>query len=746
MNGTMNNKEKEKEIEKINQCITELVYDKVALRKAYNYYHGIRDAEQFRHLEENYGVGVPTSVMFTPLMKKHIDVLVGEYLELEPDMKVTCKDDETCSKIQRDKQLKIDAEIYKYIQKYLQNAIINILLGSQEPTNDPFLEKELERIKIDIENSYESDYEIAAQNIIEYIKHNRDLDLKNKLRELLIDLFVGGTIYWRTKPSGGKDNLRFDVLNPLDTFIERNPNSFFLNKSRRAVIRRWLTKTEIFEEYGEDLSNEAISKIDDYFTGEEKTALGSEFVLINTPDSILENGDHGKTPGLLAGLEAHPLYPFDKMNENRWSLSRRLIPVYECQWLEFDKKKNRTILHEGVKIGEDVYITNGEPDYYIKSKTDPRSCQLNINGLFFNDKNGQPFSLIASTIDLQDRYDMLQYSRDALIASSGTVGDWIDLAALPAVLGAEMPERVMKWLAYKKNGVALYDSSQEGAQLMNTTFNGYDDTIKGQAIQAIQIAIDAIEAQASAISGVYPQKLGQIQEREAASNVKVGIHQSSLVTKQYFYMMDLVQREIFYDLLNLSKFVFKNGLTGTIILGDRLVKTFTALPEHFTMTDFDIHLADSAESYQMMQESKQLNFELIKANQVDAEMALEIMTAKNATQLKRRLDRAIKTKKAENNMINQLQQQVQQYDSQIKQDQKTIADLQNEIKRLQSQVEANTQAQIELDAKRVEIEEKEARDKKDFNDKTIEVKEKQLEAEIMQMWDGNPYNNEVRNV
>ena len=738
---------KEKEIEKINQCISELVYDKVALRKAYNYYHGVRDAEQFRHLEENYGVGVPTSVMFTPLMKKHIDVLVGEYLELEPDMKVTCKDDETCSKIQRDKQLKIDAEVYKYIQKYLQNAIINILLGTQQPTNDPFLEKELERIKNDIENSYESDYEIAAQNIIEYIKHHRDLDLKNKLRELLIDLFVGGTIYWRTKPSGGKDNLRFDVLNPLDTFIERNPNSFFLNKSRRAVIRRWLTKVEILEEFGEDLSDEAVNKIEDYFSDTNNHSWNDQYVIIPTSDtSILEDGQRKPSPGILAGLEIHPVYPYDKMNEDNWSASRRLVPVYECQWIEFDRKKNRSILHEGVKIGNEIYITNGEPDYYIRSKTNPRSCQLNINGLFFNDKNGQPFSLIASTIDLQDRMDLLIACRDNLIASAGTVGDWIDLAALPAALGVEMPERVMKWLAYKKNGVALYDSSQEGGQLINTSFNGFDDTVKAQSIQAIQIAIEAIEAQASAISGVYPQKLGQIQEREAASNVKVGIHQSSLVTKQYFYMMDLVQREVFYDLLNLSKVVFKNGLTGTIILGDRLVKTFTALPEHFTMTDFDIHLADSSESYQMMQESKQLNFELIKANQVDAEMAFGIMTAKNATQLKQRLSNAIQNKKAENNMINQLQQQVQQYDSQIKQDQKTISDLQNEIKRLQSQVEANNQAKIQLDAKRVEIEEKEARDKKDYNDKLIEVKEKQLDAEMMQMWDGNPYNNQIRDV
>jgi hypothetical protein len=229
---------KEKEIENIDRCISELIYQKTALRKAYNYYHGVRDAEQFQYLEDNFGIGVPTSISFTPLMKKHIDVLIGEYLELEPEMTVTCKDDETISKIQRDKQLKIDAEMHKFLSKYLQNAIINILINSQQPVNDPFVEKQLEKIKTDVENSFVSDYEIAAQNIIEYIKHNRDIDLKNKLRELLTDLFIGGVCYYRVKPSGGKDNMVLEVLNPLDTFIERNPNSFFLNKSRRSVIRR----------------------------------------------------------------------------------------------------------------------------------------------------------------------------------------------------------------------------------------------------------------------------------------------------------------------------------------------------------------------------------------------------------------------------------------------------------------------------------------------------------------------------
>ena len=739
---------KSKEIEQIDRCITELVYQKTALRKAYNYYHGVRDAEQFKHLEENYGIGTPTSVTFTPLIKKHIDVLVGEYLELDSDMQVTCKDEATISKIQRDKKLKVDSEIYKFLQRYLQNAIINILLESKEPVNDPFVAKEIERIKNDVESSFESDYEIAAQNIIEYIKHSREIDLKNKLRELLTDLFIGGCCYYRVKPTGGKDNLKLDILNPLDTFIERNPNSFFLNKSRRAVIRRWLTRDEILEEFGEDLTDKAIAEIEDYFSGVQRWDYGDEHVVVSASmDELLENGDsqNRPTPGILAGLEVHPLWPSDA-EEWHQDLSNRVIPVYECQWLEFDKSKNRSVLHEGIKIGQDVYITNGEPEYYIRSKSDPRSCKLNLNGMFFNDKNGQPFSLIQATMDLQDKYDLLIYFRDSLIASSGTIGDWIDLASVPEFLGVEMPERLMKWKAYKKNGMALYDSSQEGAQLLNTTFNGYDDTLKAQAIQAIQLAIDSVEQQASSISGVFAQKLGQIQEREAASNVKVGVHQSSLITKQYFHAMDLMQREVCYDLLDLAKFVFRKGFTGSIVLGDRLVKIFTVLPEHFTMTDYDIHIQDSAETYTKLQSAQQLNIELIRGGLSDAEMSMDILDAKNFTDLKKRINKSIQIKKAENNMVQQLQQQVQQYESDAKQSQKTISDLQNEIKRLQSQVEASAQAKIQNDVRKLDIEEQEVRDKKSYNDKLIEVKEKQLEAELAQIRDGNPYNDQIRDV
>lgn len=45
---------------------------------------------------------------------------------------------------------------------------------------------------------------------------------------------------------------------------------------------------------------------------------------------------------------------------------------------------------------------------------------------------------------------------------------------------------------------------------MNTTFAGYDDTIKVQAVQAIQLAIDSIEQTCSSITGVFRERLNGI--------------------------------------------------------------------------------------------------------------------------------------------------------------------------------------------------------------------------------------------
>jgi hypothetical protein len=95
--------------------------------------------------------------------------------------------------------------------------------------------------------------------------------------------------------------------------------------------------------------------------------------------------------------------------------------------------------------------------------------------------------MVLACADLQDKNDLLYFYRDSLIANSGTSGDWIDVSMLPKFLGNDVTSRIQKFLAYKKAGQAFIDTSQEGRLSagqapINTIFNGYDDTIKADAI------------------------------------------------------------------------------------------------------------------------------------------------------------------------------------------------------------------------------------------------------------------------
>ncbi|MDD7753830.1 MAG: hypothetical protein PUJ51_04915 [Clostridiales bacterium] len=309
-----------------------------------------------------------------------------------------------------------------------------------------------------------------------------------------------------------------------------------------------------------------------------------------------------------------------------------------------------------------------------------------------------------------------------------------------------MPERAQKWLAYKKQGIAWYDSSQEGTQMINTTFNGYDDTLKAQAIQAFQMVLESIEQQACSITGVFQEKLGGIQQRDAVSNVKVGIRQSTLLTKQYFSAMDLMYKEVNYDLLNLAKIVFKNGITGTLINGTRLNQIFTALPEYYTMTDFDIHIQDSTETFQDKENLKATSVELIKSGQVDPTMIFNIMTAKNVGELKEYIEDAVQSKKQENDIVAQLQQQLQQMQQQAQQLQQQLQQVTQQNEKLQKEVEKNNSDKMQLEQQRVEIERKKADDTKNYNDRMATIKEREINIEYMQLSDGNPYNDKIKNV
>lgn len=728
----MKKKTEDEMIACINKAITELVYPKYKLQKAYNYYNGVRDAEQFRALEENFGLGNPTSIEFIPLIRKHIDALIGEYLETPILPKVTCKDTGTLTNIARDKHLKIVKEVFNYLKAHLNNSILAFVDGKN--ITDKAVESQLKKIISDIDKNYISEYEIAAQNVLEYIMQSRNTDLTEKLKTLFKDLLITGYAYYRVKPSPEGNNIDIEVLNPLNVFIDKNPESIYIKNSYRAVVRKWLSKTQILNKYGEIMDKDTIKELEDLYEGIYDNSTYYVRTFTNQATG------YPATDGIDAGQEIVPGFPADEYRVTNY----KLIPVYEVEWTETRKEDGKFVIdrYEGVRIGESIFIHSDISQNVVRTKDNPSFCTLSTSGIYYSTRSAEAYSLVLACANLQDKYDVLHFYRDSLIANSGTSGDWLDLSMLPTVLGADVPERLQKWLGYKKGGVALIDTSQEGRAFNNnTSFAGFDDTIKAPTIQAIELAIERTENTCSSITGVFRERLNGIEQHDAVSNVKVGIKNSFTVTKQYYQQMDLLTNELLIDCLNTAKIVYKKGITGALILGDKGVKVFTALPEYFTVTDFDIHIASSTNVIQDMELIKQLIPEFIKAGNVDPSIIVEAITSRSLTELKTNVSESLKKQREENNITAQLQQQVEQLTQELQQ-------AQNQLQQAQSKIESLNEAKLQLEKAKLESESgvnwyKAKADKK-YKEGTIENDSKRVELEVAQMYDGNMHNNKVK--
>lgn len=707
-------------IDKADEVISELVYDKVELQKAYNYYNGIRDPEQFEYLENNYGIGSPTSVEFTPLLKKHIDALVGEYLDTPILPKISCKDARTISNIEREKQLEIEKALVEFLKSHLTNSLLQFIDGKD--TTDKSIKMQLDKIIENVNDSFVSKYETAAQDIIQYIMQSRETDLKTKLRQLLTDILISGLSYFRVLSSQNQSNVKIQVLNPLNTFTDDNYETPYARDASRAVIREWLTKAEILNRFGKELSKEDRKRLKDEWSDERAVSYRRTY-----GEREIISSEYSNVPGYPDG-------------QHRF----RLMPVYDVEWIETDDDFVMQ-RYNVVRIGDSIYIVRGKDEQVVRSIDNPNECRLTINGVYFFNRSYEPYSLMLKCMPLQDRYDLLNYYKDRLVANSGVSGSIIDMSLIPTTLGVKWPERVAKWIAYKKGGLQLIDSSQEGRNdngnaPLNTIFNGFDETLKAQSIQAIEIAIQSVESTVSSITGVFRERLNGISQNDAVTNIKQGVQNSFTVTKQYYQQMDLVTDEMLLDCLNVAKKVYKNGVSGVLILGEEQQRIFTALPEHFTLTSYDIHIVSSTEVMQDIQQLKQLVPELIKAQALPPDILFEVMTAKSLTDIKLKVQKALKKQKEENDQLKQLSQKLEEANQQLQQMQQQLQQAQQELKSLNEEKMKLEQQKIQLEYR---VQWFNANTDKEYKEKQIEVQQKRTEIELMQLRDGNPYNDKV---
>lgn len=147
-----------------------------------------------------------------------------------------------------------------------------------------------------------SEYEIASQNVIDYIMQSRDTDLMTALRHLILDLLITGYTFYKVEPTVEKNSIKIRVLNPLNTFIDRNVESPYVKDSYRVVVRSWMSRTEILNKYGKDMSKDDIKLLEDKWESIYDNSMRYVRMGLNQKGIPV-------TDGILAGIEVTPGYP-----------------------------------------------------------------------------------------------------------------------------------------------------------------------------------------------------------------------------------------------------------------------------------------------------------------------------------------------------------------------------------------------------------------------------------------------------
>jgi hypothetical protein len=343
------------------------------------------------------------------------------------------------------------------------------------------------------------------------------------------------------------------------------------------------------------------------------------------------------------------------------------------------------------------------------------------------------------TKQIQDIYDLTMFKFYNVIHNAGINSSKIVLEHIPGFYGTTPEERLIKHQAYLKNGLDMISISQDGMK----DFNNYGATsnvgLDNNAVQGFMNVLNGLEAILNTITGVPKEMLGDIAERQAVQNVQMTTVKSTVVTAPIFFTHTLLVKQLFTDLLNFCKITYEKGKHINYMIGN--MKQSFILKEGGMWADYNVHVSMGTEEANNLEKSKGLVMEYAKAQLIKPIDGFALMNTNSVSELNQIVKSSMK--KQEENQINQLNQQLQEAQKQIEQ-------LTKQIEGIDKAQQEEAKQRLELDKQRLQAEIKFKQDSlaqqdKEFN-KEVELKEKQINAEVIQMFDSNKSNDEPKNI
>lgn len=647
----------------------------------YDLYNSIYNEKDLKYVTNPFKQddGFPAMAQDYNIIKPYVDQLLGEETKRPFNFHPQRTSDIAASELQE--------KAKEMLMDYIQATIASKLSPEQAARYEQALAtgeiQTPEAIAKYVQKDYKDIAETEAYHALQFLK--RKLNLTHEFYKGWKDALIGGEEIYYIGVINGDPYV--ERVNPMYFDYEHSLDLEFIDDAAWCRRKMIMSATEIYDRFYDKMSERQLNEL---------------LELIDQRPGAGNNPEIRKTS---IDYESIKLHKINSFTDNPFDIDH--ITVYHCCWKSFKKIGFVTLLNpetgeaeefqvdedykvtgteqsvewdwiievwEGYRIGDDMYIGIQPIEYQHISADNPNSQKLPYTGVVYNNTNSKPRSLVSMMKPLQYMYIVVWYRLElALSRDKGKVAV-MDITQIPKSMNID----VNKWMHYLSAlGVAFINPYDEGWDIPGreggkpSQFNqlsSWDLTMSNVIAEYIQL-MQKIEDMVAKLTGITPQRQGQIAASELVSNANTAVNMSYHITEPWFWNHNQVKRRVLTMLLNTSKAAWKDNKRYLNYILDDATRAFVQLSDNFFYEDMDIFVDDSTKNQQYIDQLKQL---LQPAMQNGASLLdiAEIITLDNMSMIKNRLE------EIEQKRMEQMQQQ-QQAEQQAQQQ---MAEQQNQLK------------------------------------------------------------------
>ncbi len=546
---------------------------------------------------------------------QHYDIISGPIRLLIGDESSRADTHLVISEGEDDINRKVKSLKDKILAALQQDLMAQIDPSTVDPNNPPQTPEQV----LKAETYSPSDMiEKKANKILKILK--KRLDTKWNFNQGFKDALIAGEeIYW-TGILNGEPCLR--KVNPLNITVLLDDDSNFIDDAIAVIEERLLSIPTILDEFGDDLKSsdvDALLKISNGMSGYNTDLVVfnqfSNYNQINAGRS--DNGENIK----VVRVEWFSLKKVGDLTytdpETGEEIKELVDEGFSSIEKEFKEANSDAVVEwywineawEGTKIGMDIYVGIRPKPNQRRKLDNPYYARLGYSGFIYEATNSQSVSLIDRLKTYQYLYDIVALRLDIAFASDQGKVFLMDLAQLPASEGID----IEKWIYYLKElKIGFINSFEEGKKGQKigqiSAFNQFQsiDLSLAASIQQYINYLDYIKQQVAIVSGISPQRMASISNKELVGNVEKSIEQSSVITEYLFEAHSEVKKRVYTALIEVAKIAWKDGKVMQFVNDDLGIEIVELKEFEFENSDFSVFVSNLSKDREIKSKLDQL--------------------------------------------------------------------------------------------------------------------------------------------